>query len=85
MLGSAFAAKKSTQVVAPKAQVENEYEEGASDENGGTVDEFSDEEIRFSNSFDILKGSAASAPPPSKRLKQNASLRQLVVDCCGCC
>ncbi len=72
-------------MAAPKAQVENEHEEVDCDENDDTVDELSDDEIRFSNSFDILKGGAGSAPPPAKRLKQKTSLRQLVVDCCGCC
>ena len=54
--------------------MENELEEGADDEDH-TVDESNDEEIRFlSNAFDVLKGSAASAPPPAKKLKQNTSL-----------
>jgi hypothetical protein len=63
----------------PKEQVENGLEGSADDENG-TVDELSDEEIHFSNAFDVLKGSAASAPPPVKKLKQKASLPQLVMN-----
>ena len=72
------------QIIVPKEPVENGLGESADDENG-TVDELSDEEIHFSNAFDVLKGSGASAPPPAKKLKQKASLSQLVMNFYDCC
>lgn len=84
MTGSAFATRKqTTQVVAPKERVENESEEVGGEEND-TLDELSDQEMQFSNAFDVLKDSAASVPPPAKKLK-HTGLPQYVVDCCGCC
>lgn len=85
VVGSAFAARKqATQVGAPKTRVENESDE-VEDQENSTLDELSDEDIRFrfSNAFDVLKGSVASAPPPAKKLRQKASLPQLVLDYCG--
>lgn len=83
LLGSAFSAKKqlaSEPVSATPGKhavtTENEDEEI---EEKGSVDELSDEDIDFVNSFEALRESAPSVIPSKKKLKKKASLNQLVL------
>jgi hypothetical protein len=76
--GSAFSAKKQNAAVVPaKVPGENESEDIV-DGEGETPDELSEDDIQFTNSFDVLRRNTTPAPPVPKRVKYKTSLPQLV-------
>jgi hypothetical protein len=81
--GSAFSAKKQLThetVVKPTPGqiISNEGEEDETEEKG-SLDELSDEDINFVNSFDALRDTTATTSPVKKKLKKKTSLPLLVL------
>jgi hypothetical protein len=63
----------------PGQTISNQGEEDETEEKG-SLNELSDEDIDFVNSFDALRDTAGTASPPKKMLKKKTSLPQLVLN-----
>ena len=78
-LGSAFATRKQTPQIEKSSKVQKiAFGNGADGEDVETLDEMSDDEIEFTNSFDPLNDTTVAAHPPRQKVGQSSTAIRVV-------